>query len=59
MRQRIAARLAQRSHTVRPGEHLASIGAMYGVRWPDIARANGLTSPYRVYPGRVLKIPEK
>ncbi|WP_240660152.1 LysM domain-containing protein [Streptomyces sp. WAC 01529] len=61
MRERIKRRLAPSpsTHTVRPGETLSSIGALLDVRWPEIARANGLKTPYRIYPGLVLKIPKK
>nr|WP_317850488.1 LysM domain-containing protein [Streptomyces venezuelae] len=59
MRERVKRRLAARPpHTVRPGEHLASISALYDVPWMAIAKANGLKSPYRIYPGQELKIPE-
>ncbi|WP_030777382.1 N-acetylmuramoyl-L-alanine amidase [Streptomyces sp. NRRL S-920] len=61
MRGRVRRRLAPKpaTHTVRPGETLSSIGALTGVRWPDIAKVNGLKTPYRIYPGLVLKIPRK
>ncbi len=58
-------------YTVRSGDTLSRIGARYGVRWPEIARANhGRTvrigsrvytfqnrSPYTIWPGLVLAIP--
>lgn len=47
------------THTVRPGETLSSIGALTGVSWPEIAKANNLKTPYRIYPGQELKIPKK
>jgi nucleoid-associated protein YgaU len=61
MRERIAKRLAPKpaTHTVRVGETLSSIGALVGVPWPSIAKANGLKTPYRIYPGLELKIPRK
>lgn len=44
-------------HTVRAGESLYTIGNMYGVKWEEIARVNGITSPYTIYVGQVLNIP--
>ena len=58
MRERIGGRLRP-VHTVRPGETLSSIGALTGVPWPEIAKANNLKTPYRIYPGQELKIPKK
>jgi LysM repeat protein len=46
-----------RTHVVQPGEGLASIGKQYGVSWPTIAAANGITDPNTIYAGMVLKIP--
>ncbi|MGM1021767.1 MAG: LysM peptidoglycan-binding domain-containing protein [Bacillota bacterium] len=45
------------SHTVRPGESLYLIAQLYHVDWRDIANANGIMSPYNIYPGQVLIIP--
>lgn len=59
LRERIAARLQAGIHIVRPGETLSSIGALVGVPWPAIAKANGLKTPYRIYPGQELKIPQE
>ncbi len=61
MRARVAARLKPKpaTHTVMPGETLSSVGALTGVPWPAIAKANGLKPPYRIYPGQELKIPGK
>ncbi|MEU6674747.1 LysM domain-containing protein [Streptomyces sp. NPDC046925] len=44
---------------MRPGETLSSIGALVDVPWPDIAKANNIKTPYRIYPGQELKIPKK
>jgi LysM repeat protein len=44
-------------HTVQRGETLASIARAYGVTWPDIAAANGLTDPNHIYGGQQLLIP--
>ncbi|MFE0101144.1 LysM peptidoglycan-binding domain-containing protein [Streptomyces sp. NPDC059009] len=55
----LAAAKAPTTHTVRPGETLSSIGALVGVPWLDIARANHISTPYRIYPGQVLTIPKR
>ena len=39
------------------GDTLSGIGARYDVPWTNIARANGITSPYRLFPGESLCIP--
>jgi len=44
------------SHKVQVGENLYRIGGMYGVSWEQIAKANGVTEPTRLYVGQVLKI---
>ena len=44
-------------HTVQPGETLASIGRLYGLTWPEIAAANGLSNPNQIYGGQQLTIP--
>jgi len=45
------------THTVRPGENLFRIGLHYGVPWPAIAEANGITDPDRILVGAILTIP--
>lgn len=44
-------------HVVRSGETLYGIGLAYGVSYREIARANGLTDPSRIYVGQQLLIP--
>lgn len=46
----------QRTYTVKSGDTLSGIGAKLGVNWQNIASKNGIKSPYRIYPGQVLKI---
>jgi len=46
----------QKTYTVKSGDTLSGIGAEMGVNWQSIANKNGIKSPYRIYPGRVLKI---
>lgn len=38
------------------GDTLSGIGAKTGVNWQDIAKLNGIGSPYTIYPGQVLKL---
>lgn len=45
------------THVVQRGETLFSIGQQYGIPWQDIARASGITSPYRIVVGQKLTIP--
>lgn len=44
-------------YEVRPGDTLQSIATMFDVTPRDIARANGLSAPFRVTPGQLLRIP--
>ncbi len=44
-------------HTVQAGETLASIGRLYGLSWPELAAANGLSNPNQIYGGQQLVIP--
>lgn len=43
-------------YTVRSGDSLSSIGALTGVNWPTIASLNGITAPYVIFPGQVLRL---
>lgn len=45
------------AYTVRSGDCLSTIGSRFGVSWRSIASANGIRSPYWIYPGQVLTIP--
>jgi len=44
-------------HRVRRGETLYRIGLRYGVSWREIAEANYLRNPNRIYAGQTLCIP--
>lgn len=46
-----------KTYTVRSGDCLSTIAQRYGVSWGSIASANGIYSPYIIYPGQVLNIP--
>ncbi len=43
-------------HRVKPGETLYAIGWRYGVDYRDLARWNGIDSPYLIRPGQVLRV---
>jgi len=47
---------AQSTYTVVPGDYLSKIGAATGVAWTRIAELNGISAPYVIYPGQVLKL---
>ncbi len=44
------------THTVKAGETLSQIASKYNVRSRDLAAANSLTNPDRIYVGQVLKV---
>ena len=44
-----------KTYTVKSGDTLSGIGSKLGVNWKDIASKNGISSPYTIYPGQVLK----
>jgi predicted chitinase/LysM repeat protein len=44
-------------YTVQPGDTLSKIGAKFGMSYQEIAAANGISNPNRIYPGQVLTIP--
>ncbi len=52
-----AAEPAEKTYTVRKGDHLATIAKKLGVDVEDLAKANGLKKPYRLMPGQKLKTP--
>ncbi len=45
------------TYVVKPGEGLAAIGRQFNIPWPQIAAANNITDPNRIYAGMVLQIP--
>lgn len=45
------------TYVVQPGDCLYNIAITYNIPWGDIANANGICSPYLIYPGQVLHIP--
>ncbi len=46
-----------RTHTVRPGETLQTIGQRYGVDWLALARANNMSNPNLIHVGQVIVLP--
>ncbi len=52
-----AAQACQAQHTIRRGETLYGIGLRYNLTWDRIAQANNITTPNRIFAGRVLCIP--
>lgn len=55
--QRYESQPANSTYTVKSGDTLSGIGSRLGVNWQSIASANGISSPYTIYPGQVLTIP--
>ena len=54
----VASALAQQqTYTVQPGDSLYRIAQIYGLTVEQIASANGITNPSRIFPGQVLVIP--
>ena len=47
------------TYTVKSGDCLSVIGSKLGVDWKKIAKANNIGSPYIIYVGQVLDIPDK
>lgn len=52
----LAAPLAATTHTVRSGESLSGIARAHGVSVAELARANGITDPDRIYAGQRIVI---
>lgn len=52
-----AALAQQQTYTVQPGDSLYRIAQIYGLTVEQIASANGITNPSRIFPGQVLVIP--
>ncbi|MDE9366769.1 LysM peptidoglycan-binding domain-containing protein [Luteipulveratus sp. YIM 133132] len=46
-----------RTHVVRPGDNLITLGIRYGVGWSALMKANGLANPNQIAVGRVLQVP--
>jgi LysM repeat protein len=46
-------------YTVKAGDYLVLIGQRFGVPWQEIAEANCIASPYIIYPGQMLIVPQE
>ena len=53
---RSPAPVTQGSHTVKAGETLYSIAWRYNRDHEELARENGISAPYRIYPGQVIRL---
>ena len=49
--------MKKETYTVRPGNTLYAIAQFFGTTVDELARANGLTAPYTIYPGQELLLP--
>jgi LysM repeat protein len=47
------------TYTVQDGDILYDIGLLYGMDWREIAERNGLSEPYDIFVGQILKIPTR
>ena len=47
----------QQTYTVQPGDTLAAIAGRFAVTVEELAEANNLSDPDRIFPGQVLTIP--
>ncbi|WP_052417316.1 peptidoglycan DD-metalloendopeptidase family protein [Cellvibrio mixtus] len=45
-----------KTHTVAPGDTLFSIAWRYGLKYEDLARYNGIVSPYIIRPSQVIRL---
>jgi lipoprotein-anchoring transpeptidase ErfK/SrfK len=45
------------TYVVQRGDHLSAIAQRFGLTWPVLAQANGITNPDRIYAGQLLTIP--
>jgi murein DD-endopeptidase MepM/ murein hydrolase activator NlpD len=56
-RHKAAAKPSEQTYKVRKGDNLAGIARKMGVDLDDLAKQNGLKSPYRLKAGQMLKAP--
>lgn len=43
-------------YVVQRGDTLAQIARQFGLNWRELAQLNGLTAPYRIFPGQALHL---
>jgi flagellar protein FlgJ len=53
-----AAHAEMGSYTIKKGDSLSQIAKKHSTSYLTLARLNGITSPYYVYPGQILKVPK-
>jgi uncharacterized protein YvpB/LysM repeat protein len=44
------------TYTVKPGDYLAALGQRFNLDWYDLAVLNGISYPYIIYTGQVLRL---
>lgn len=54
-----AADVNAEEYTVKKGDILSKIGALYGFTADELAAYNGISNPNKIYPGDVIKIPPR
>ncbi len=45
-----------KTHRVVPGDTLFSIAWRYGFKYQELAKYNGISTPYNIYPGQVIRL---
>jgi uncharacterized protein (TIGR02594 family) len=53
-----AAHPALQDYTIKKGDSLSQIARTHHTSYLTIARLNGITSPYHIFPGQVLRVPK-
>lgn len=51
--------MAESVYQVKPGDVLWKIAQQFGLTWEELSEYNHLTNPHLLYPGQVLRIPDK
>jgi LysM repeat protein len=46
-----------KTYTVQKGDWLYALARKFGIHWQTLASLNGITYPYVIHPGQVLKLP--
>jgi hypothetical protein len=48
-----------KEYTVQKGDTVYSIGQKYGISWTTLATLNGLSAPFALQSGQIIKIPQQ
>jgi LysM repeat protein len=48
---------SKKTYTVQKGDWLYALARKFGINWQTLASLNGITYPYVIHPGQVLKLP--